>query len=64
MTAGARRSTGPGALALLALAALLLPLAGCSDDLVIPDFNNPSLEDLENMLRGQLVAAHVARAGV
>ncbi|HEX2094255.1 MAG TPA: RagB/SusD family nutrient uptake outer membrane protein [Longimicrobiaceae bacterium] len=39
------RAVGRGVLPLLLAAALLL--AGC-DELVVPDYNNPSLEDLQN----------------
>ncbi len=43
-------------LPLLSVLVGALVLAGCSDDLVIPDFNNPSLEALQNNPTRVLVA--------
>jgi hypothetical protein len=41
-----------------ALAAAALALAGCADDLMVPDYNNPSLEDLAtNPTRAAVAAA-------
>ena len=41
-------------LPLLSVMVGALALAGCSDDLLIPDFNNPSLEELQDHCQGRL----------
>jgi hypothetical protein len=45
------------ATASLAAAAAMLVMAGCSDDFMVPDYNNPSIEELRDAPTPTLIAA-------
>ncbi|MGH7445336.1 MAG: hypothetical protein ACREKM_10685, partial [Longimicrobiales bacterium] len=53
----ARKTTIRTLLRSAALGATALAIAGCADDLIVPDFNNPSLEELEQNPTPAAIAA-------